>query len=105
MKGQELEMIHQKSARSLRIAKVDLNFCGFTPLSIDNEDIGVRGLFQLLSELSEDFVLLGRGRRQDKGFVHDRMYLEEGIHTVTYKHVHMHIDPDLIKRVKDPIYV
>ncbi|MEY8754432.1 PP2C family protein-serine/threonine phosphatase [Peribacillus frigoritolerans] len=102
MKGQELEKIHQKSARSLRIAKgIQLSSL---PLSINNEDIEVKGLFQPSSELSGDFFYWAEVDDRIYGFIMIDVF-GKGIHTALINMSIRTLMPDLIKRVKDPIYI
>jgi phosphoserine phosphatase RsbU/P len=102
MKGQELEKIHQKSARSLRIARgIQLSSL---PLSINNEDIEVEGLFQPSSELSGDLFYWAEVDDRIYGFIMIHV-IGKGIHTALINMSIMTLMPDLIKRVKDPIYI
>ncbi|MED3762402.1 SpoIIE family protein phosphatase [Peribacillus frigoritolerans] len=102
MKGQELEKIHQKSARSLRIAKgIQLSSL---PLSINNEDIEVKGLFQPSSELSGDLFYWAEVGDRIYGFIMIDVF-GKGIHTALINMSIRTLMPDLIKRVKDPIYI
>jgi serine phosphatase RsbU (regulator of sigma subunit) len=102
MKGQELEKIHQKSARSLRIAKgIQLSSL---PLSINNEDIEVKGLFQPSSELSGDLFYWAEVDDRIYGFIMIDVF-GKGIHTALINMSIRTLMPDLIKRVKDPIYI
>ncbi|PCD05055.1 hypothetical protein CMV16_25670 [Peribacillus simplex] len=102
MKGQELEKIHQKSARSLRIAKgIQLSSL---PLSINNEDIEVKGLFQPSSELSGDLFYWAEVDDRIYGFIMIDVF-GKGIHTALINMSIRTLMPDLLKRVKDPIYI
>ena len=102
MKGQELEKIHQKSARSLRIAKgIQLSSL---PLSINNEDIEVKGLSQPSSELSGDLFYWAEVGDRIYGFIMIDVF-GKGIHTALINMSIRTLMPDLIKRVKDPIYI
>ncbi|MBT2617800.1 MULTISPECIES: PP2C family protein-serine/threonine phosphatase [unclassified Bacillus (in: firmicutes)] len=102
MKGQELEKLHQKSARSLRIAKgIQLSRL---PLSINNEDIEVKGLFQPSSELSGDLFYWAEVDDRIYGFIMIDVF-GKGIHTALINMSIRTLMPDLIKRVKDPIYI
>ncbi|MGG3480655.1 PP2C family protein-serine/threonine phosphatase [Peribacillus frigoritolerans] len=102
MKGQELEKIHQKSARSLRIAKgIQLSSL---PLSINNEDIEVKGLFQPSSELSGDLFYWAEVDDRIYGFIMIDVF-GKGIHTALINMSIRTLMPDLIKRVKDPIHI
>ncbi|WP_176474935.1 PP2C family protein-serine/threonine phosphatase [Peribacillus simplex] len=102
MRGQELEKIHQKSARSLRIAKgIQLSSL---PLSINNEDIEVKGLFQPSSELSGDLFYWAEVDDRIYGFIMIDVF-GKGIHTALINMSIRTLMPDLIKRVKDPIYI
>lgn len=102
MKGQELEKIHQKSARSLRIAKgIQLSSL---PLSINNEDIEVKGLFQPSSELSGDLFYWAEVDDRIYGFIMIDVF-GKGIHTALINMSIRTLMPDLIKRVKDPTYI
>jgi serine phosphatase RsbU (regulator of sigma subunit) len=102
MKGQELEMIHQKAARSLRIAK-GIQLSGL-PLSINNEDIEVKGLSQPSSELSGDLFYWTEVDDRIYGFIMIDVF-EKGIHTALINMSIRTLIPDLIKRVKDPIFI
>ncbi|MGW6666500.1 MULTISPECIES: SpoIIE family protein phosphatase [Peribacillus] len=102
MKGQELEMIHQKSARSLKIAK-GIQLSGL-PLSINNEDIEVKGLSQPSSELSGDLFYWTEVDDRIYGFIMIDVF-EKGIHTALINMSIRTLIPDLIKRVKDPIFI
>ncbi|MFP3512475.1 PP2C family protein-serine/threonine phosphatase [Peribacillus sp. SIMBA_075] len=102
LKGQELEKINQKSAMSLRIAK-GFQLSGL-PLSINKEDIEVKGLSQPSSELSGDLFYWTE--------VGDRTYVfimidlcGKGIHTALINMSIRTLIPELIKRVKDPIFI
>ncbi|MEC0296685.1 PP2C family protein-serine/threonine phosphatase [Peribacillus frigoritolerans] len=102
MKGQELEKINQKSARSLRIAKgIQLSSL---PLSINNEDIEVKGLFQPSSELSGDLFYWAEVDDRIYGFIMIDVF-GKGIHTALINMSIRTLMPDLIKRGKDPIYI
>ncbi|MGZ9815194.1 PP2C family protein-serine/threonine phosphatase [Peribacillus simplex] len=102
MKGQELEKIHQKSARSLRIAK-GIQLSGL-PLSINNEDIEVKGLSQPSSELSGDLFYWTEVDDRIYGFIMIDVF-GKGIHTALINMSIRTLMPDLIKRVKDPIFI
>ncbi|CEG24732.1 PP2C family protein-serine/threonine phosphatase [Peribacillus castrilensis] len=102
LKGQELEKIHQKSARSLRIAKgIQLSSL---PLSINNEDIEIKGLFQPSSDLSGDLFYWAEVDDSIYGFIMIDVF-GKGIHTALINMSIRALMPDLIKRVKDPIYI
>lgn len=102
LKGQELEKIHQKSARSLRIAKgIQLSSL---PLSINNEDIEIKGLFQPSSDLSGDLFYWAEVDDRIYGFIMIDIF-GKGIHTALINMSIRALMPDLIKRVKDPIYI
>ncbi|MFJ7472065.1 PP2C family protein-serine/threonine phosphatase [Peribacillus frigoritolerans] len=102
MKGEALEKIHQKSARSLRIARgIQLSNL---PLSINNEDIEVKGLFQPSSELSGDLFYWTEVDDRIYGFIMIDIF-GKGIHTALINMSIRTLMPDLIKRVKDPIYI
>ncbi|MFY0800447.1 PP2C family protein-serine/threonine phosphatase [Peribacillus frigoritolerans] len=102
LKGQELEKIHQKSARSLRIAKgIQLSSL---PLSINNEDIEIKGLFQPSSDLSGDLFYWAEVDDRIYGFIMIDVF-GKGIHTALINMSIRALMPDLIKRVKDPIYI
>lgn len=102
MKGQELEKIHQKSARSLRIAKgIQLSNL---PLSINKEDIEVKGLSQPSSELSGDLFYWTEVDDRIYGFIMIDV-LGKGIHTALINMSIRTLMPDLFKRVKDPIFI
>ncbi|MFE4814452.1 PP2C family protein-serine/threonine phosphatase [Peribacillus simplex] len=102
MKGQELEKIHQKSARSLRIAK-GIQLSNF-PLSINNEDIEVKGLSQPSSELSGDLFYWTEVDDRIYGFIMIDVF-GKGIHTALINMSIRTMMPDLIKRAKDPIFI
>ena len=102
MKGQQLEKMHQKTARSLRIAKgIQLSSL---PLSINNEDIEVKGLFQPSSELSGDLFYWTEVDDRIYGFIMIDVF-GKGIHTALINMSIRTLIPDLIKRVKDPIFI
>ncbi|MFB5937022.1 PP2C family protein-serine/threonine phosphatase [Peribacillus frigoritolerans] len=102
LKGQELEKIHQKSARSLRIAKgIQLSSL---PLSINNEDIEIKGLFQPSSDLSGDLFYWAEVDDSIYSFIMIDVF-GKGIHTALINMSIRALMPDLIKRVKDPIYI
>ncbi|MCM3170208.1 PP2C family protein-serine/threonine phosphatase [Peribacillus frigoritolerans] len=102
LKEQELEKIHQKSARSLRIAKgIQLSSL---PLSINNEDIEIKGLFQPSSDLSGDLFYWAEVDDRIYGFIMIDVF-GKGIHTALINMSIRALMPDLIKRVKDPIYI
>ncbi|MGW8429256.1 PP2C family protein-serine/threonine phosphatase [Peribacillus simplex] len=102
MKGQELEKIHQKSAGSLRIAKgIQLSNL---PLSINKEDIEVKGLSQPSSELSGDLFYWTEVDDRIYGFIMIDV-LGKGIHTALINMSIRTLMPDLFKRVKDPIFI
>ncbi|WP_349730580.1 PP2C family protein-serine/threonine phosphatase [Peribacillus frigoritolerans] len=102
MKGQELEKIHQKSARSLRIAKgIQLSNL---PLSINNEDIEVKGLSLPSSELSGDLFYWTEVDDRIYGFIMIDVF-GKGIHTALINMSIRTLIPDLFKRVKDPIFI
>ncbi|MEB2631812.1 PP2C family protein-serine/threonine phosphatase [Peribacillus frigoritolerans] len=102
LKGQELEKIHHKSARSLRIAKgIQLSSL---PLSINNEDIEIKGLFQPSSDLSGDLFYWAEVDDRIYGFIMIDVF-GKGIHTALINMSIRALMPDLIKRVKDPIYI
>ncbi len=102
MKGQELEKIHQKSARSLRIAKgIQLSNL---PLSINNEDIEVKGLSLPSSELSGDLFYWTEVDDRIYGFIMIDVF-GKGIHTALINMSIRTLMPDLFKRVKDPIFI
>ncbi|MBO1000503.1 SpoIIE family protein phosphatase [Bacillus sp. SD075] len=102
MKGQEIEKILQKSALSLQIAK-DIQLSGL-PLSINNEDIEVKGLSQPSSELSGDLFYWTEVDDRIYGFIMIDV-LGKGIHTALINLSIRTLLPDLIKRVKDPISI
>ncbi|MDR4928709.1 SpoIIE family protein phosphatase [Peribacillus simplex] len=102
MKGEELEKIHQKSARSLRIAKgIQLSNL---PLSINNEDIEIKGLSQPSSELSGDLFYWTEVDDRIYGFIMIDVF-GKGIHTALINMSIRTLMPDLFKRVKDPIFI
>ncbi|MEY9864862.1 sigma-B regulation protein RsbU (phosphoserine phosphatase) [Peribacillus sp. B2I2] len=102
MKGHELEKINQKSARSLRIAK-DFQLSGL-PLSINKADIEVKGLSQPSSELSGDLFYWTEVDDRTYGFIMIDVW-GKGIHTALINMYIRTLMPELIKRVKDPIFI
>ncbi|MEJ9232687.1 serine/threonine-protein phosphatase [Peribacillus butanolivorans] len=102
MNEQELEKINNKSKKSLHIAR---NFQQLgLPLSIQKKDIEIHGLFQPSSELSGDLFYWMEVDDGKYGFIIIDV-CGRGIHTALISMSIRTLMPDLIKRVKDPIFI
>ncbi|MFF5401075.1 PP2C family protein-serine/threonine phosphatase [Peribacillus butanolivorans] len=102
MNEQELEKINDKSKKSLHIAR---NFQQLgLPLSIQKKDIEIHGLFQPSSELSGDLFYWMEVDDGKYGFIIIDV-CGKGIHTALISMSIRTLMPDLIKRVKDPIFI
>ncbi|MGE7763600.1 PP2C family protein-serine/threonine phosphatase [Peribacillus sp. NPDC097895] len=102
MNGQELEKISKKSARSLRIAK-SFQHLGL-PKPIKKKDIEVKGLSQPSSELSGDLFYWTEVDDGKYSFIMIDI-CGKGIHTALINMSIRTLMPELIKRVKDPIFI
>ncbi|MFE4243493.1 PP2C family protein-serine/threonine phosphatase [Peribacillus butanolivorans] len=102
MNEQELERINTKSKKNLHIAR---NFQQLgLPLSIQKKDIEIHGLFQPSSELSGDLFYWMEVDDGKYGFIIIDV-CGKGIHTALISMSIRTLMPDLIKRVKDPIFI
>ncbi|KQU18842.1 hypothetical protein ASG65_25065 [Bacillus sp. Leaf13] len=102
MNEQELEKINKKSKKSLHIAR---NFQQLgLPLSIQKNDIEIHGLFQPSSELAGDLFYWMEVDDGKYGFIIIDV-CGKGIHTALISMSIRTLMPDLIKRVKDPLFI